>query len=148
MSKVEIRLPYVEYPDTPLVCLEESLTKQSFAQECDFNAVLAQWERTGVIEHIDARTPQYADVSELVDYQQALNIVSSAQASFLALPSSIRERFDNNPASLIEFLNNPANTEEARSLGLLSSGKEAGGDAKAPSKGSVASPPEPPQEAS
>ena len=145
MSKVEIRLPYSEYPDTPLVCPEESLTKQSFAQECDFNAVLSQWERTGVIEHIDARTPQYADVSELVDYQQALNIVSAAQDSFLALPSSIRERFDNNPAGLIHFLNDPANRAEAESLGLLSSSVD---KAERSQKAGVALSTEPPQEAS
>ena len=145
--ELEIRLPFLSYPDKPLFFEDPSLTHQSFAQECDLAAVMAQWGR-GIQANVNPDVPVYEDVSDLVDYQQALAIVSEARDSFSALPSRVRERFDNNPASLIEFLNNPANTEEARSLGLLSSGKEAGGDAKAPSKGSVASPPEPPQEAS
>jgi phage internal scaffolding protein len=140
---VEIRLPFLSYPDKPLLFEDVSLTHQSFAQECDLAAVMAQWER-GIQANVNPDVPVYEDVSDLVDYQQALAIVAEARDSFSALPSRVRERFDNNPASLIDFLNNPANTEEARSLGLLSSG----GDAKSPSKGSVAAPPEPPKEAS
>lgn len=144
MSKVEIRLPYVDYVDRPLVCPEESLTKQSFADECDFNAVMSRWERTGVIEHVNASPPQYADVSDLVDYQTALNTVMSARTAFDGLPSAVRERFGNNPGALLAFLNDPNNRDEGVSLGLID---DKGGGAKSPSKGSVAPPPEPPKEA-
>jgi hypothetical protein len=37
----------------------------------------------------------------------------------MALPADIRTQFDNNPANLIGFLNNPANKTEAEKLGLL-----------------------------
>jgi hypothetical protein len=37
----------------------------------------------------------------------------------MALPANIRSRFDNDPAKLIDFMENPANREEAESLGLV-----------------------------
>ena len=83
------------------------------------------------------------DVSDFVDYQEALGIVAQARESFLALPSSVRERFGNNPASLIDFLNDASNRAEAISLGLLSVDK-----AERPPEAGVALSTEPPQEAS
>ena len=72
-----------------------------------------------MIEHVNQAQPQYLDVSALPDYQSALNIVQEAQASFDALPSTVRERFSNNPGSLISFLADPSNRDEAIKLGLV-----------------------------
>lgn len=142
MSEVEIRLPFLSYPDKPLLCEDESLAHQSFAQECDFNAVMAQWERTGTLTNANPDAPVYEDVSDLVDYQASLSIVAAAQESFSALPSRVRERFGNNPGALIDFLADPANRAEAASLGLLSDNAS-----KSPPKGSVEALSEPPKEA-
>ena len=120
MAKLVIRQPYVDFDDpSVIVDFGPSLTHQSFADECNFNAVLARWETTGVIEHVNQAQPQYLDVSALPDYQSALNIVQEAQASFDALPSTLRERFSNNPGSLISFLADPSNRDEAIKLGLV-----------------------------
>ena len=140
---LEIRLPFLPYPDKPLLFEDPSLTHQSFSQECDFNAVMAQWERTGTLPNSNPSAPSYEDVSDLVDYQQSVEIVAAAWDSFSALPSRVRERFGNDPAALIQFLQDPANRSEASSLGLLSEGST-----KSPSKGSVVDPEEPPQGAS
>ena len=116
---VEIRLPFVVYPDDGIKFDDPSLTKQSFADECDFNSVMGRWERTGTIEHVNPAAPQFADVSAMPDYQAALNTVVAANAAFDALPSGLRERFGNDPAQLVAFLEHDGNRDEALKLGLI-----------------------------
>lgn len=116
---LEFRLPYVFYPDAGLKNTEPSLTKQCFAEECDFNSVLGKWEKTGTLEHINASAPQFADVSSLPDYQAAMNTVITAEAAFNSLPSAVRDRFANDPAKLVSFLQSPDNKAEAIKLGLV-----------------------------
>ncbi|AXH77749.1 MAG: internal scaffolding protein [Microviridae sp.] len=53
------------------------------------------------------------------DYHSAMIMVSTAQESFEALPSSIRNRFHNDPFEFLSFIEDPANKEEAVNLGLL-----------------------------
>lgn len=114
-----IRLPFVSYPDDGLVCPEPTLAQQQFAEECDFNNVLAKWQNSGLITHVNPNPPQYGDVSSISDYQSAMDTVLKAQASFDALPSAVRERFANDPAQLLLFVQNPDNTAEAIRLGLV-----------------------------
>lgn len=95
-------------------------TKQSFVAECDINNILKQYKLTGQIRHISAKAAMgaYQDLPEPLDFQQALNTVLEAQKSFSTLPSHIRARFDNDPASFLGFMSDPANAEEIIKLGL------------------------------
>jgi len=115
---VDMRYPFDPVVDPGIVFDDPSLTHQSFADECDYNCVMARWERTGVIDHLNAKAPQYIDVVGIGDYQTALNTVLAAQDSFAALPSVVRDRFANDPAALLRFLEDPANLDEAVKLGL------------------------------
>ena len=124
-NKIEFRLPYVHYDDPGFKCTGPSLTKQSFAEECDFNAVLGKWEKTGVLEHINPAAPQFADVSALPDYQAAMETVIKAEAAFNALPAAVRDRFANDPSKLLAFLQSPDNEAEAVKLGLVVDKSEA-----------------------
>lgn len=115
---VKIRLPFVEYDDPGLKFEDPSLAHQSFKDECDYNNVLAKWQNSGLITHINPSQPIYADVSNMGDYRSALELIRSAQSSFDALPASVRDRFDNDPAKLLSFLEDPSNRDEAVKLGL------------------------------
>jgi len=95
-----------------------SKTRQEFKDECDINNILRQYNNTGVITHLNRASPVYEDVTAF-DYQAAMDIVANARSSFDGLPSAIRTRFDNDPAQLLEFVQNPLNRAEAHSLGLL-----------------------------
>ena len=97
----------------------DSLTKQAFKSECDINNIMRKWRNTGVITHIRNSAGQYGDFSSVSDYQSALNAVMDAQDSFMALPSQLRSRFENDPAKLLSFLQDPANKAEAIALGLV-----------------------------
>jgi len=97
-----------------------SMTRQSEMDACDIHNILKQFSQTGFEELVrqNAAKGQYADLTSLPDYQEALDTVLGAQAAFAALPSQVRERFRNDPARFVEFLADPANQDEAIRLGL------------------------------
>lgn len=134
-----IRLPFDHAPHAGLICPEETLTKQSFLEECDYNNILAKWQNSGLITHLNAATPIYADVSDVSDYQQSLELIRSAQASFDALSSSIRDRFNNDPAALLRFIQDPNNYPEALRMGLVSPRPEAAAERPHKAGGDAAS---------
>lgn len=96
-----------------------SATKQSFAEECDINNIMRRYESTGTIDHVNRREPHFGDFTDVPSYHEALEIARSAEAAFAALPSSVRDRFGNDPGKLMEFLADPANRDEAIELGLI-----------------------------
>lgn len=94
-------------------------TKQSFKDECDINLMIARWRRSGEISHLGGARGHYGDFSDATDYQDAVNAVQDAQASFMELSSEIRSRMNNDPAQLMLFLSDPNNIDEAEELGLV-----------------------------
>lgn len=97
-----------------------SMTRQSEMESCDIHNILKQFSQRGFEELVrqNAAAGQYADLTNLPDYQDALNTVIAADAAFMALPSQVRDRFSNDPARFIEFLADPRNQDEAIRLGL------------------------------
>lgn len=96
-----------------------SMTKQSFRDECDINSIMARYEKDGVVDHL-ARVPaQWGDFTDALDYHSAMSIVVQAEERFAALPASVRKRFGNDPAQMLEFLEDPDNRLEAIELGLV-----------------------------
>ncbi len=104
----------------PTIDCGESMTKQSFRDECDINFIMTKWKRTGVIpaESVGRMRPNYGDFSNPNDYMEAANRVIDANEAFATLPSFLRDRFANEPANLIAFLADSGNQEEAIRLGL------------------------------
>jgi len=94
--------------------------KQSFRDECNINNILAKYQRTGALTHVNRYSPQYG-YAPSTDFREALEVVKQGSEMFRALPSSIRKRFDNDPAQFLEFIQDPSNTAEAVSLGLATS---------------------------
>ncbi|AXH73030.1 MAG: internal scaffolding protein [Microviridae sp.] len=99
-------------------CFKPSRTKQSFKDECDINKIMAQFQTSGVLEFTTRHEPQYGDVTGL-DFVQAMNTVATARDMFQAMPAHLRERFANNPANFLDFVQDPENRLEAERLGLV-----------------------------
>lgn len=97
---------------------DEGRTKQSFKDECDINNIMARFQKTGVIAFANKFQARYGDVTG-VDFANAMRVVADARTMFAELPARVRERFANDPARFLEFVQNPANKDEARALGLL-----------------------------
>ena len=61
----------------------------------------------------------FGDFSQSTDYTSVVLALDASKRAFESLPSSIRRRFNNDPAELVKFLEDPANREEAEKLGLI-----------------------------
>ena len=86
---------------------QPSATMQNFKDDADINCIISRFETTGVL--VDptvpvSRTPQFGDFSELPSFQEAQNVIVVANNAFSALPSKIRERFGNDPATYFSFV--------------------------------------------
>lgn len=130
-----------EYDPGTTKIYPDGVTKQSFADECDINQIMARYEKTGVIDHVTTKVPQWGDVVSVPDFHEAMNIVVKSEELFAALDAHTRDRFGNDPAQMLAFLNDPANRDEAVKLGLV----EAPKPADPPLKVEVVSDPVPPK---
>lgn len=102
---------------------EPSMTKQEFADECDINQILQRYQRTGAITHFSQYAPIYGDYSPC-DYQEALNLVKTADKMFADLPSSIRQ-LTSTPDGFLAFIQDPKNASRLVELGLVEAPPEA-----------------------
>jgi len=96
-----------------------SKTKQEFKEECDINSIMDRYQATGLIQHVNKYQGRYDELGEPCDFQTAQNIIIEANEAFDSLPSKLRKRFGNNPNEFLEFVQNPANREAMREMGLL-----------------------------
>jgi len=106
--------------DPGLDCsVEPSMTKQSFRDECDINTIMSRYERTGVMPESRGDAPQFGDYISEYSFQESMNAVIYAQQQFADLPARVRDRFGNDPANMLRFLEDDKNREEAIKLGLV-----------------------------
>lgn len=108
--------------------LDPTMTQQQYKEECDVNHIMKKYITTGEIHHINRKQGVYADMSEISDYQGMLDTVLDAQSKFQTLPADVREKFKNDPAKLIEFIQDPKNYDEGVKLGLFEPKKQTATD--------------------
>lgn len=99
------------YNDEPTMC------QQHFKEECDINNILAKYIKTGILDSIGPGV--YADITEMGDYRESIELIARAQEMFIELPSHIRKEFDNDPAQYLDFVHNPENLERGIELGIF-----------------------------
>ena len=104
--------------ESGLHCEDATLAQQQFKDECDINNIMEKFGMTGLIPQ-SPLTANYGDFSGINDYHTALNAIIAAEEQFDALPANIRSRFENDPANLIDFMENPDNRNEAEKMGLI-----------------------------
>lgn len=93
-------------------------TQQQHKNECDINQIMKKYIKTGLITHLNQKAGGFRDLTEVPDYQQALDTVIQAQQAFGTLSAELRYKFKNDPHELIEFLKDEKNNEEAYKYGL------------------------------
>jgi len=94
-----------------------SLTKQSFTKECDINTILAKYQKTGAIDHVNKHEASYGYATS-DDFTASMEIVARGNTMFEELPSTIRNKFENNPAKFLDFVQDENNKKEMQELGL------------------------------
>ena len=115
----------------------QSMTRQSHKAECDINNIVAKYRKDGVVKHLAKHGGMYEDVTG-ADFREWMNKLVNAQAMFDELPSHIRNKFGNDPAAFLDYVQNPDNLEEMREIGL------ARGTAENPADSQLLSPNTPP----
>lgn len=94
-------------------------TKQSFKDECNIKNILNQYNKTGLVTHLNTKKPQHIDHSSLPNYQDSLNFTTHIQQQFDQLPQDLKKRFNNDLNEFSTFLSDPNNLSEAQKLGLI-----------------------------
>lgn len=107
---------------------EQGREKQSFKDECDINNIMRRFQATGELTHLAQRPPLWGEIPEL-DFAGAMGMIVDARERFQQLPAVVRDRFNNDPAQLLAFVQDESNRAEAIKLGLIPAPE---GPAKAP----------------
>lgn len=101
-----------------LTDFEDSPTQQHAKEETDINVIVKRWTKTGIPPVPKYNTSGFDNFTGVIDYHTAMTQITQAREMFMDLPSSVRNRFANDPQRLLEFVRNPANNEEMIKLGL------------------------------
>jgi len=96
---------------------EQKITKDSFKDECDINNIIRRFLKGGTLP--DFVPGVYADVTQYGDFREVRERIRLADEYFDTLPAEIRERFNNDTASLLEAVADPNRKEELQQLGLF-----------------------------
>ncbi|UDN67806.1 internal scaffolding protein [robinz microvirus RP_132] len=123
----EISSCYVEHDPVDMFPEGPSCTRQEFADECDINVLMAQYEKTGVLNHFNNGQPQYLDLTEFPDdLQGSLALMKEAEIAFMRLPAGVRREFDNDPLDFVSFASDPNNLDQMREWGLAAPAEATG----------------------
>ena len=97
---------------------DPGLTKQSHRDETDVNWLVERYGPKVFDNHLGSQA-LYADVSNVPDYMQALDLVNHAHEQFSNLDAKVRRRFDNDPVKFLAFMGDKqGNFQEMLELGL------------------------------
>lgn len=96
-----------------------SVTSQSHKDACDINLIMKRIESGNFDPRTNIREGRFGDFTNVPTFQESLKIVSDVKAEFAALPGEVRARFENDPAQLLAFMEDPANENEAVRLKLM-----------------------------
>lgn len=95
---------------------------KSFAKAADINNIMKKYKQTGLLVDpsiLKDRQPYYGDFSSGTDFLDVVNKITIVKNIFNRLSSDLRNRFQNDPANFIDFVNDPKNLDECIKLKLL-----------------------------
>lgn len=95
------------------------VTKQSMKAECDIHNILRQYQKTGIINHVQRSRPAFMDLPDQGDYQQALHTIMEADDAFSRLPAAVRDHFGNDASRLLAALSDPAQRAYLQEVGIF-----------------------------
>ncbi len=101
-------------------------TKQSFADECNVNLIMARYASTGTVLQTINQTPRYEEYANVDDYKSAMDLIKETERNFNCMSPEMRESFNNNPQELLDLVGAIDNGEakaiaRGQALGLVGS---------------------------
>lgn len=97
---------------------EPSYTQAQFAAESDINEIVRRFGLTGELPE-NYRPPMSGDFTNITTFEEMQNAIADARSRFMELPAEIREKFENDPGRLINFLDDEKNRAQALELGII-----------------------------
>lgn len=88
-----------------------------FLHESKLETIMKRAMKTGMVNAVPGA--YYGDFTSSTDWLERQNAVIEYQRYFDSLPAETKDYFANNPANLLDFINDPNNREEAIKLGIL-----------------------------
>lgn len=109
---------FVQHDPVDLDFPDDGMTRQEFAEECDINALMARYQKTGLLPQDPNRRPIYGEFADLPSFMEAQQILMDANDAFMALPAVVRRQFENDPAKFVAFAEDEKNIDQLRVWGL------------------------------
>lgn len=99
---------------------DDPITQQSGREDADINVIIERAKRGAVPPVGRNSTPMYGDFTQVpTDLREVMVMVKFADDLFMSLDPFVRRRFGNDPALMLDFLNDSSNRDEAVKLGLV-----------------------------
>lgn len=83
---------------------EPTKTQQHQAEEADINTIVRRFGVTGTLPQVPV-PPTFGDFTNAETYQDQMNVIARANASFYGLPADIRSKFQNDPIRYTDEVN-------------------------------------------
>jgi phage internal scaffolding protein len=115
--KYKTAYDYPNHMKVEIDATQGGMTKQSMQEECDINKIMAKFQRTGNVSHLNKYEGKYGDATS-IDLHSAMNVVTNAHTMFNELPSETRTKFKNDPGLFLDFVQDEKNQEEMVKMGL------------------------------
>lgn len=96
----------------------ETKTKQAMADQCDVNLIVKRHAQTGMYDHLNPVEPQFGDVSQALDLEDAMNLVAEQESAFMQLPPEVREACDNDVPTYYRMIATEEGLEALEDAGL------------------------------
>lgn len=123
MAKIIVRSPFGYDADavsdmTGLMCLDPTMANQAEKEECDINTLVKRFGLTGTIPQLE-KLPLQMEYVAAMTYQESLNAIIEADASFMELPADLRSRWNHDPGQFVDFCSKEENRAELIKMGLI-----------------------------
>lgn len=94
----------------------KSLTQQHFREKTDINCICKRIRKTGLMP--PAGRLLYGDFSNIPDSHEMFEKMDKVRDVFMSLPPELRDRFQNQPARFLKYMEDPKMHKEQIELGL------------------------------
>lgn len=98
------------------------VVQRHMKDEVDVNNIMRKYQKTGLVNHVNRYQGNYGNFTNMPTFHEAYQKVLDAKEMFLTLPSTIREKFANDPGLFLEYVDDPENAEGMKELGLIPAG--------------------------
>ena len=96
----------------------KSRVEPQHGEECNINTIMRKMHAQGILPHFKTGG-NFGNFTEMDDFHTCQNRIIAANNDFMALPSELRSKFQNDPGQLLDFLSDENNRAEAIEMGLI-----------------------------